>query len=74
VVGVVDRFGTWSEAGGTLTFEEQLRIVRRIADPKKHASYLACTGYWDGSLEGSFSKPSGTRGGPVLGVRPWFRL
>lgn len=47
-MGVVDRFGLWSAAGGTLSFEEQLRIVRKVSDAKKYASYLACTGYWDG--------------------------
>ena len=46
--GVVDRFGVWSDTGGTITFVEQLRIVRKVVEAKKHASYLACTGYWDG--------------------------
>lgn len=47
-VGVVDRYGVWTESKGTLTFEEHLRMVRKVADAKRYASYLACTGYWDG--------------------------
>lgn len=46
--GVVDRYGLWTESDGTLTFTEHLRIVRKVADAKKYASYLACSGYWDG--------------------------
>lgn len=46
--GVVDRYGLWTESNGTLTFTEHLRLVRKVADAKTYASYLACSGYWDG--------------------------